>query len=191
MRKLTFNECNCIYGGGVGLGEALEPIIEGMVEATHASEGAVSLAEALGAFEHKDGTAVSKYTTDGDILHIDADIANSYMHELQTHTGSDKVSDSEREDCIHTLQNDGRVYYNPLEHKFEALGGSPEYGAVTADDLKDPDTHKFYSYIMEQDSKNIYSSDATTAKNALESIKNSTRDGACHYSVTEGKFIVG
>ncbi|HCQ3813696.1 TPA: hypothetical protein OKD72_004726 [Escherichia coli] len=191
MRRLTAEECNCIYGGGVGLGEALETIIDGIVEAAHASEGALSLAEALGAFEGKNDTAVSKYTTDKDVLQMDVDIANSYMHELQTHTGSDKVSDSGREYCINELQNDGRVYYNPLEHKFDILGGTPEYGAVTQNDLKDPDIRNFYNYIMEQDVKNINSSDPTTVKNALESIQNSTRDGAYHYSVTQGKFVLG
>ncbi|WP_277425444.1 hypothetical protein [Escherichia albertii] len=39
MRALTIEECNHIYGGGVGFGEALETVIDGIVEATHASEG--------------------------------------------------------------------------------------------------------------------------------------------------------
>ncbi|EIW3898137.1 hypothetical protein ACLZRP_26550 [Klebsiella pneumoniae] len=191
MRRLTAEECNCIYGGGVGLGEALETIIDGIVEATHASEGALSLAEALGAFDGKKDFTVPKYTTDKDVLQMDVDVANSYMHELQTHTGSDKVSDSAREACINELQNDGRVYYNPLEHKFDILGGAPESGAVTQRDLKDPDIRNFYNYIMEQDVKNINSSDPTTAKNALESIQYSTREGVYHYSVTQGKFVLG
>ena len=105
MRALTIEECNHIYGGGVGFGEALETVIDGIVEATHASEGAVSLAEALGAFEEKAPIA-SKYTTDQDVLHMDVYIANNYMHELQTHSGSDKITDSDQEKAIDALQND-------------------------------------------------------------------------------------
>ncbi|MBB7069585.1 hypothetical protein [Escherichia coli] len=190
MRELTIEECKNIYGGGVGLGEALETVIDGIVEATHASEGALSLAEALGAFEEK-GPTVSKYTTDQDVLHMDVYIANNYMHELQTHSGSEKITDSGREKAIDELQNDGRVYFDPLENKFEALGGSPEYGTVTQEELKDPDTHKLYEYIMEQDIKNVHSSDQETKHNALESIKNSTREGAFHYDVTQGKYVLG
>lgn len=55
---------------------------------------------------------------------MDVYIANNYMHELQTHSGSDKITDSDREKAIDALQNDGRVYFNPLENKFEALGGT-------------------------------------------------------------------
>ncbi|HFP5150914.1 TPA: hypothetical protein ACHIDG_004650 [Escherichia coli] len=189
MRELSVEECKSIYGGGVSLGEALETVIDGIIEATHASEGALSLAEALGAFEEKE-RIVSKYTTDQDVLHMDVYIANSYMHELQTHTGSDKVTDSVREKVIDELQNDGRVYFNPLENKFEALGGVPKYGAVNSDELKDPYTHRLYEYIMNQDIKDIHSSDIRTKQNALESIKNSTREGAYHYDVTQGKYIL-
>lgn len=190
MRALTIEECNHIYGGGVGFGEALETVIDGIVEATHASEGAVSLAEALGVFEEKAPIA-SKYTTDQDVLHMDVYIANNYMHELQTHNGSDKITDSDREKAIDALQDDGRVYFNPLENKFEALGGTPEHGTVSKEELKDPETHRFYEYIMEQDIKNIHSTDEDAKQNALESIKNSTREGAYHYDVTQGKYILG
>lgn len=191
MRELTIDECSIIYGGGIGLGEALEAILDGAVEAAHASEGAVSLAEALGAFEDKNGTAVSRYTTDKDVLNLDVDIANTYMHDIQTHTGSDKLTDSGREEAIHELQNDGRVYFNPLENKFEALGGAPENGSVTKEDLKDPDVNRFYEYCMNQDIKDLHSSDPSTVNNAIDAIKSNTRDGAYHYSVTQGKFVVG
>lgn len=56
---------------------------------------------------------------------MDVNIANTYMHEIQTHTGSDQITDTMREDAIHNLQNDGRVYFNPISNHFESLGGTP------------------------------------------------------------------
>lgn len=35
---------------------------------------------------------------------MDVNIANTYMHEIQTHTGSDQITDTMREDAIHNLQ---------------------------------------------------------------------------------------
>lgn len=122
---------------------------------------------------------------------MDVNIANTYMHEIQTHTGSDQITDTMREDAIHNLQNDGRVYFNPLSNHFESLGGTPGEGAFSPDEIKDPDVKQFIEQGMNKDVQDVHSSDASVAHNALESIQNSTREGAYHFSVEQNKFVVG
>ncbi|MFQ6246858.1 hypothetical protein ACNSO7_12365 [Yersinia enterocolitica] len=190
MKELNFEERKKIYGCGINIAPALRELGEFGEKFAHGAEGGVQLADALGLFEPPE-KSVPKYTTDPQVLSMDVDIANTYMHEIQTHTGNNQITDSMREDAIHNLQNDGRVYFNPTTNHFEALGGRPNEGAFSADQLKDKDVKSFVEHVMVKDINNIHSTDATVAKNALESIKNSTREGAYHYSVEQQKFVVG
>ncbi|HAN7644409.1 TPA: hypothetical protein IF641_005105, partial [Escherichia coli] len=156
----------------------------------HGAEGGIQLADALGLFEPPE-KSTPKYTSDPQLLNMDVNIANTYMHEIQTHTGSDQITDTMREDAIHNLQNDGRVYFNPISNHFESLGGTPGEGTFSADEIKDPDVKQFIEQVMNKDVQNVHSSDASVAHNALESIQNSTREGAYHFSVEQNKFVVG
>lgn len=64
-------------------------------------------------------------------------------------------------------------------------------GTFSADEIKDPDVKQFIEQVMNKDVQNVHSSDASVAHNALESIQNSTREGAYHFSVEQNKFVVG
>ncbi|ECE0739841.1 hypothetical protein ADU00_11645 [Salmonella enterica subsp. enterica] len=193
MKYLTREECKNILGNGINIAPALHVFGELGAEAAHASEGVAALGEALGWFDHENGNNHShKYTTDPHELRTDVYIANSYLHEMQTHSGSDKITDGMRNTAINHLQNDGRVYYNPVEGKFEALGGVPQYGVTTPEMYQhDSGLTRMMNYVMHQDEKNVHSHDYRTSHNALESIKNSTREGAYHYDVKHGKFELG
>ncbi|QDJ13770.1 hypothetical protein CEP45_07935 [Mergibacter septicus] len=189
MKLLNKEQCSKIYGGGIGFGEAVEGLIEGIINAAHGSEGVLSFAEALGVFESEE--KVDKYTTDPDILKIDENIANTYLSELQHHNGSDKITDQQREDAIVVLQHDGRVFFNPENEKFEALGGSPQHGAYSSADIKDPFTHRELEYILKASLSDIHSTDLNKVAKGMEELKNGTREGAFHYDPNEGKFVVG
>lgn len=190
MKELTREECEKIYGCGINIAPALRGLGELGEDFAHGAEGGVELGHALGLFEPTE-TGTSKYTTDPTLLKMDVDIANSFMHEIQTHTGSTRLTDEQRDEAIHNLQNDGRVYFNPISDKFEALGGAPTEGAYTTKELSDPDEKRLLNYVMEKDSQDVHSSESSIAHTALESIKNSTREGAYHYSVEQNKFVLG
>ncbi|HCB9839969.1 TPA: hypothetical protein M2Q89_004847 [Escherichia coli] len=190
MRKLDNYECSRIYGCGIGLGEAIEGAIEGIVSAAHGSEGALALAEALGAFEDPE-TKVPKYTTDEYILNMDANIANTYMSDLIHHTGSDKITDTQRENAIINLQHDGRVFFNPKDNKFHPLGGEPSNGAYTKSDIDNPDTKRELEYILEKTLTDLRSQNPDVEKGAIEALKNGTKECAFHYDVKQNKFVIG
>lgn len=190
MKELNREDCKGIYGCGINIAPALRGLGEFGEDFAHGAEGGVQLAEALGLFEPPE-KSTPKYTTDPQLLNIDVNIANTYMHEIQTHTGSEKITDDMREDAIHNLQNDGRVYFNPTSNRFEVLGGTPTEGAFTTDEINDPYVREFIENGMNKDSQNVHSADTTTVHNAIESIQNSTREGAYHYSVEQGKFVIG
>ncbi|EJB9167274.1 hypothetical protein MXG79_004975 [Escherichia coli] len=190
MKQLRYNECSRIYGGGVGLGEAVEGVIEGIINAAHGSEGALALAEALGAFEDPK-EKVPKYTTDKTILNMDAYIANTYMSDLINHNGSKKVTDQQRENAIVNLQHDGRVFFNPKEKKFFPLGGKPQNGVYTKADIEKPETKRELEYILNKSLEEINSSDPEVAEKALKTLQNGTMECAFHYDVKQGKFILG
>ncbi len=190
MKELNREDCEKIYGCGINIAPALRELGEFGEDFAHGAEGGVQLADTLGLFEPPE-KSTPKYTTDPQLLSIYVDIANTYMHEMQTHTGSDQITDTMREDAIHNLQNDGRVYFNPVSNHFEALGGTPAEGAFSADEIKDPDVKQFIEQGMNKDIQDVHSSDASVAQNALESIQNSTREGAYHFSVEQNKFVVG
>lgn len=190
MKQLTREECKKIYGYGINIAPALRGLGELGEDFAHGAEGGVELGDSLGLFEPAEKGS-SKYTTNPELLNIDVYVANSFMHEIQTHTGSSTLTDAQREEAIHNLQNDGRVYFNPISDKFEALGGAPAEGAFSANEINDPDERKILEYIMNKDAQDVHSSDASVANEALESIKNSTREGAYHYSVEQNKFVIG
>ncbi|MWP21623.1 hypothetical protein GQN27_24095 [Escherichia coli] len=188
MKELNREDCGKIYGCGINIAPALRGLGEFGEEFAHGAEGGVQLADALGLFEPP-GKSTPKYTTDPQLLSMDVDIANTYICLL--YNGSDQITDAMREDAIHNLQNDGRVYFNPVSNHFEALGGTPAEGAFSADEIKDPDVKQFIEQGMNKDIQDVHSSDASVAQNALESIQNSTREGAYHFSVEQNKFVVG
>jgi hypothetical protein len=190
MKELNREDCKKIYGCGINITPALRGLGEFGEDFAHGTEGGGALADTLGLFEPPENST-PKYTTDPQLLSMDVEIANTYMHEMQTHTGSGQITDTMREEAIHNLQNDGRVYFNPVSNHFEALGGTPAEGAFSADEIKDPDVKQLIEQGMNQDIRNVNSSDTSVAKNALESIQNSTREGAYHFSVEQHKFIVG
>ncbi|EFC0651455.1 hypothetical protein J4W93_18360 [Escherichia coli] len=190
MKELNREDCERIYGCGINIAPALRGLGEFGEDFAHGAEGGIQLADALGLFEPPE-KSTPKYTSDPQLLNMDVNIANTYMHEIQTHTGSDQITDTMREDAIHNLQNDGRVYFNPISNHFESLGGTPGEGAFSADEIKDPDVKNFIEQGMNKDVQDVHSSDASVAHNALESIKNSTREGAYHFSVEQNKFVVG
>lgn len=190
MKELNREECEKIYGCGINIAPALRELGEFGENFAHGAEGGVQLAEALGLFESPE-KSTPKYTTDPQLLNMDVNIANTYMHEIQTHTGSEQITDAMREDAIHNLQNDGRVYFNPTSNHFEVLGGTPSEGAFSSDEINNPDVKRFIEQGMNKDIHDVHSTDESVAHNALESIKNSTREGAYHYSVEQNKFVIG
>ncbi|HDP9233474.1 TPA: hypothetical protein P7Q51_003186 [Escherichia coli] len=190
MKELNREDCERIYGCGINIAPALRGLGEFGEDFAHGAEGGIQLADALGLFEPPE-KSTPKYTSDPQLLNMDVNIANTYMHEIQTHTGSDQITDTMREDAIHNLQNDGRVYFNPISNHFESLGGTPGEGTFSADEIKDPDVKQFIEQVMNKDVQNVHSSDASVAHNALEFIQNSTREGAYHFSVEQNKFVVG
>lgn len=191
MKELNREECEKIYGCGINIAPALRGLGEFGIDFAHGAEGGVQLGETLlGMFESPE-KSTPKYTTDPHLLSMDVHIANTYMHEIQTHTGSKNITDATREDAINSLQNDGRVYFNPTSNHFEALGGTPSYGVFSANEINNPDVKQFIERGMNRDIQEAHSTDESVAHNALESIKNSTREGAYHYSVIQNKFVIG
>lgn len=103
MKELNREDCERIYGCGINIAPALRGLGEFGEDFAHGAEGGIQLADALGLFEPPE-KSTPKYTSDPQLLNMDVNIANTYMHEIQTHTGSDQITDTMREDAIHNLQ---------------------------------------------------------------------------------------
>ncbi|MCV5591832.1 hypothetical protein OFN17_30865, partial [Escherichia coli] len=82
-----------IYGCGINIAPALRGLGEFGEDFAHGAEGGIQLADALGLFEPPE-KSTPKYTSDPQLLNMDVNIANTYMHEIQTHTGSDQITDT-------------------------------------------------------------------------------------------------
>ncbi|ECW0910499.1 TPA: hypothetical protein ACIUI9_003732 [Salmonella enterica subsp. enterica serovar 13,23:b:-] len=182
MRKLMVHEISTVAGAGVGVGEALETIIEAIVEAAHAGEGGSALAEALH-HENAQMDPHSGITHDKDTLNVDMISANMDMHDILFHHGNAKGLQND----LNELTSDQRVHYDA--HLNGYLSGP---GALFHSDIRnthDSDTLNIDTLSANLDKHDIQSGHGTPSTQT--DINQLVHDHRTHYDVAEGKFEPG
>ncbi|EAW8185510.1 hypothetical protein HX52_25415 [Salmonella enterica] len=181
MRKLSHEEMNSVAGAGVGVGEALDTVIEAILEAAHAGESGTALAEAL-VHEHEKNNH-SGITHDKAILNVDMISANMDMHNILFHKGNAEGLQKD----LNTLTSDQRVHYD-VQHAGYLAGP----GELFHQDIKishNADVINIDTYSANMDLHDIQSHHASSSEQT--DINQLVHDQRTHYDVASEKFVAG
>ncbi|EAO5527829.1 hypothetical protein T081_005043 [Salmonella enterica subsp. enterica serovar Monophasic] len=181
MRKLTAQELNTIAGAGVGIGDALDTIIEGIMEAAHAAEGGVALGEALDHYSETQNHG--GVTHDKAALNVDMISANMDMHDILFHKGNTEGLQKD----LNTLTTDQRVHYDVQHGGYLAGPGELFHNDVQVS--HNSGTINIDTYSANLDRHDIQSGHGTPSEQT--DINQLVFDQRTHYDVAEGKFVEG